>query len=954
MGNVEHHSLSIKLMFFNPRSLNNKVGKIFPSLQDKDVDIVGFSETWLTGTNTPTTAQIKNSGYDLVSEHRDNRRGGGTAIVFKLGYMVKELNLNFTINSFELKVARIKNQNSKDVVFGVIYRTGPLTNIFASEIDELLGYLCSNFDNVIIGGDFNIHFEDSGNKIVKQYMDIFKSYGFKQQIFEPTHKGGGTIDQVFIFSIDNILSCSHEVDNRDNWDSDHFPIYLTTSLSLEKKIYKTLTYRKFSSSDHYQLNEKIKSIVLDFETSENFKSTYMALNIDLNEALDYHAPYVTKTVSIIKEAPWFDKEYRQLRSQRRYAEKKWRKDKSDISRYNEYKKLSVQASCLADAKKKKFFNDMLAKTNNNPRTLFNLVNSVMDRKQDKPLPSCFENIGQMAANFNKFFKDKIVKIRDNMDTESPPELSMFLGSTLLDEFEPTDYNEISSIIKESGLKTKVDDILPSRTMKDNIESLIPCFVELVNLSLRTGNMDGLKTADIIPSLKDDSLDNDALKNFRPISNLEFVGKLIERVVLRRLNKHMSINNLDIPEQSAYKRQHSTETLLVRLTNDILIASDSKSATVVLLLDLSAAFDTVDHNLLLSILQKEIGIVGTALKWFGSFLTCRTHKTRCGHVCSDEIIIMFGVPQGSVLGPVLFNIYIRSIYNTVKLLGFSIFGYADDHQILKTFRSNNQHLVLAEDLSLCFSSIHKWMCQYYLQLNAGKTKIIVFGPPDVLSNITIMGTFLQHNTVIRFVSTVKNLGFLMDSSMTMEKQVMNVKIRCFKTIRNISKIRSLLSHENLKTIVNSLVVSCIDYCNVLYYGINQDLLTQLQRIQNAASKIVMGKFKYDHVNNDLRILHWLPIRKRIIFKIALLVYKSLNGLVPRYIQDMFYYVSHGESFRLNIPNIKTKIGSRALSVIGPKVFNSLPRYIRNADTIEIFKRDLKTYLFNLPDHQLIFD
>ena len=97
-------------------------------------------------------------------------------------------------------------------------------------------------------------------------------------------------------------------------------------------------------------------------------------------------------------------------------------------------------------------------------------------------------------------------------------------------------------------------------MKDNIESLIPCFVELVNLSLRTGNMDGLKTADIIPSLKDDSLDNDALKNFRPISNLEFVGKLIERVVLRRLNKHMSINNLDIPEQSAYKRQHSTETL----------------------------------------------------------------------------------------------------------------------------------------------------------------------------------------------------------------------------------------------------------------------------------------------------------------------------------------------------------------------------------------------------------
>ena len=358
--------------------------------------------------------------------------------------------------------------------------------------------------------------------------------------------------------------------------------------------------------------------------------------------------------------------------------------------------------------------------------------------------------------------------------------------------------------------------------------------------------------------------------------------------------------------------------------------------------------------MISILQKEIGIIGTALKWFGSFLKCRTQKTRCGHFSSDEIIIMFGVPQGSVLGPVLFNIYIRSIYNSVKLLGFSIFGYADDHQILKTFRPNNQHLVLAEDISLCFHSIHNWMCQYFLQLNASKTKIIVFGPPDVLSNIKIMGTFLQHNTVIRFVSTVKNLGFLMDSSMNMQKQIMNVKRMCFQTIRNISKIRSLLTYKNLKTIVNSLVVSCIDYCNVMYYGINQDLLTQLQRIQNAASKIVMGKFKYDHVENDLRILHWLPIRKRIIFKIALLVYKSLKGLAPCYIQDMFCYVSHGESFRLNIPTVKTKIGSRALSVIGPKVFNSLPKSIRNADTIEIFKRDLKTYLFNLHDHQLIFE
>ena len=163
-------------------------------------------------------------------------------------------------------------------------------------------------------------------------------------------------------------------------------------------------------------------------------------------------------------------------------------------------------------------------------------------------------------------------------------------------------------------------MLPKSLLEDNLELMIPTIVELVNLSLSQGSMESLKTADVIPSIKGESLDHNTLKNFRPVSNLQFIGKLVEKVVLRRLNDHMKLNNLNVPEQSAYKKDHSTETLLVRVTNDILISSDSKSATVVLLLDLSAAFDTVDHKLLLNILETEIGLKGIVLKWFRSFLT----------------------------------------------------------------------------------------------------------------------------------------------------------------------------------------------------------------------------------------------------------------------------------------------------------------------------------------------
>ena len=346
--------------------------------------------------------------------------------------------------------------------------------------------------------------------------------------------------------------------------------------------------------------------------------------------------------------------------------------------------------------------------------------------------------------------------------------------------------------------------------------LLPLILQIVNASLSQGSMDGVKQADIIPLLKNNSLDPNVLKNFRPVSNLTFLGKLIERVVLKRLNEHLSNNDLHCPEQSAYKKNCSTETLLVRIWNDLLVASDEKSATVVMMLDLSAAFDTVDHDLLLHILMKEIGLRGTVLKWFESFLKGRSQRIRLGSIVSDEIIIKFGVPQGSVLGPVLFNLYIRSIYRFVQALNFNIFGYADDHQILKQFKPVNQGVTLLSQLKDCFKEVKLWMRKYYLAMNDSKTQIIVFGPTSVLNEITINGLNIGCDTTIRFVSTVKNLGIYMDAALTMKDHITELKKKCFLTLRNLKKIRFLLTTSQVKTIVNSLVISCLDYCNSGYW------------------------------------------------------------------------------------------------------------------------------------------
>lgn len=937
-------------MLFNPRSINNKVYNVMVAIVDNKVDIAGICETWLTDNHNPTTAMIKSFGYSIIHTFRNDQRGGGTAVIYKACYTLSVFPISKSFKTFEFVSVSLKTVTTSKMVIVILYRTGPVTSLFVQEVDTLLSEISSHCDNYIVAGDMNIHFEISTNKQVRDCSNVFKSFGMAQRVVEPTHINGGILDQIFTYSLNRLLSCSVVVDVDNILGSDHYPVYCELQLNLQKKSFKELTYRNIKGIDAEQFKQELSVVLSNVATNGSFCSSVNSLSADLTNLLDKHAPFVTKNISVAPDAPWFDKEYRGLRCLRRNAEEKYRKSKT-LEDQDLYKSLCVEASVLANRKKKQYFSGVISKANGNSKALFQLVNKELDSKQEKPLPDNIEDIQELASKFNNFFAEKVDKIRANLRYEPMAYMETNASNQSLREFEPVTIEELREIIKDVGIKCSPADMLPESLLKTNIAEITPVLVDLVNLSLRSGSMEGVKVADIIPLIKDTTLDPNIMLNYRPVSNLTFLGKLIEQVVLKRLNEHLTRNNLHIPEQSAYKKHNSTETLLVRIANDILIASDEKSATVVMLLDLSAAFDTVDHSLLLRILETEIGIKDGALKWFKSFLTGRSQRIRIGSTVSDVIVIKFGVPQGSVLGPVLFNIYIRSIYGHVKRLGFAIYGYADDHQIFKKFNGKSQTTVLINELSHCFKNIQRWMNRFYLKLNATKTQIIVFGPPNVLQQININGTQLTDGTLVRFVSTVKNLGVRMDESLTMEKHVRHLKSKCFQTIRKICKVRFLLTQDQLKTVVNSLVVTCLDYCNGLFYGINENALNQLQLIQNAAAKLITGKYKHDHLDTDLNDLHWLEVKKRILFKIGLLSYKALNGIAPMYLQELIHYSHHGHSLQLSLPKVSSKHGLRAFSVIGPKLYNSFPPWVKQADNVEIFKKYLKTYLFNLSQYDL---
>ena len=310
------------------------------------------------------------------------------------------------------------------------------------------------------------------------------------------------------------------------------------------------------------------------------------------------------------------------------------------------------------------------------RALYNCVNNLIDRKKDAILPEYTSPL-ELANNFATYFKEKIINIRKSFPAkQTDPRVSYasFNGVPLLN-FEPATEDEIRELVLKYGIKCAPDDPVPVKLLQTTYDVFIPIWTELVNLSLSQGSMDCLKSGVLLPLLKDlDSiLDRDVYKNYRPVTNLQFVGKLIERIVKVRFDDHMAKNNLDSNKQYGYKTKHSTEMLMTKVTNDLLLACDRKTPTLLMFLDLSAAFDTVDQEKLLKILDEELGVRGTALEWFRSFLCGRTQRVKIGDCYSENVALDFGVAQGSILGPPLFNAYTRSFPEKMKVTRFSVEG-----------------------------------------------------------------------------------------------------------------------------------------------------------------------------------------------------------------------------------------------------------------------------------------
>ena len=523
---------------------------------------------------------------------------------------------------------------------------------------------------------------------------------------------------------------------------------------------------------------------------------------------------------------------------------------------------------------------------------------------------------------------------------------------IMNQFTPTTTSEVRSIILKSTNASCDLDPFPTRLLKHYIDDLIIPITAIINLSMQDGVVPhAFKQALVTPLIKKKTLCRNEFKNYRPISNLSFLSKILERVVAKRLNAHIEEQLLSNQVQSAYKRFHSTETALLKIHNDIICNMDNGKVTALTLLDLSAAFDTIDHSILLERLYEHFGISGTVFQWFKSYISNRQQRVHIDGSLSCPQDLHFGVPQGSVLGPFLFCLYTTSISQIITNHDVSHHMYADDTQVYIELSQSDTHKSISS-LSDCLTDISLWMKSSKLKLNSDKTEFIIIGTKQQRHKLSTHFPVKLLDNDITPSDSVRNLGAIFDSDFSFHKHVSDICKSCFYHIRDLRRIRRHIPLSTAKTISNALISSRLDYCNSLLNNIAKQDLSKLQRVQNCLARVVLRAPRFSPSLPLLKQLHWLPVNYRIQFKLSTLTYRALAIHQPPYLASLLHFsniprqLRSSTSEQLSIPRTKLNLGKRAFSVAAPIIWNELPTTLKSCESLASFRKNLKTYLFKI--------
>ena len=955
-GSSRHlgYSKGMAIASLNVNGLRSHLDEVKLLLKDLGIHILALNETKLPH-NYPKDLTCL-SGYQ--QERLDRTSGGGGVSIYIRESINYKSRTDIPADDLEIICIEVEPPKSKSFLVLAWYR--PPNDPVASfiKLEKVLSFLDKENKEIILLGDTNCDLtqkppEQTRYNDSKHMLDLYELFSFKQLIEEPTRVTSTTstlIDHIATTCARNIVrSGVHEISM-----SDHYMVYcirkFNGAVETDHKMIKTRKMKYF--------NEEAFLADVSGMRWEQIATESDDINVVINNwsnlfssTIDKHAPLTEMRVSE-KYCPWINRNLKDLMQTRDRLKKAATKAKSQLL-MDSYRQVRNKVNSMNNQLKKQYFTDRIAACQGNMKDSWKAINELLNKRSKSSNIDCLKDSGtetvrnkDISDAMNSFFCNIGKELADKIDPVPNPLLTgdyeINKNKTVFN-FKTIEVREIreafANIKTTKGFGT---DNISSYFLKLALPLIENSLAHLFNTSIQTSQFpDSWKVARVTPIFKGG--DKTEKSNYRPISVLPVISRLFEKLVYDQLYQYMTDNDLLSPNQSGFRRLHSTLSCLLKNTDDWYSGLDLGQLVGLVFIDLKKAFDTVDHDILCEKLQM-YGVCQRELSWFRSYLSNRKQFCRVNGVCSGLDDIEVGVPQGSCLGPLLFLIYINDLPQAVK--GSTVSMYADDTSLCHQASSMTQ---LNGAINNDLAKLDTWLQGNKLSLNVAKThsmlvttkqKQNVLKRADQNFELNIRGNDLD------VVLQTKYLGIEIDSSLDWKEQIKAISTKASRAIAFLKHAKKYLPMETLKTLYTSIVEPHFRYCCSVWGCCGVTGINQLQKLQNRAARILTNS-SFDAPGGPLiEKLGWKTISQLINIESKTMVFKSLNELAPQYLGSLFNRNSQCSSrclrnteTDLRLPKKTSANGQKCFSFRGATLWNSLSAESKKASSLNIFKKSI---------------
>ena len=853
-------------LHINARSIYYKLSEIKLIAKYSKAAVIAISESWLDETYTDACVQIE--GYNIIRRDREGHAGGVCAFIREdLAF-----NSRSDLNNPDLEDLwfEILLPKSKPLYIGVCYRTNRITKCF-DYLENTLSKLRSDCDFIVLG-DFNVCLIKSKGKLVNSYRQLLNFFSSKQLIKEPTRiteTSASLLDHIFTNNTEKIYQSG--VLNKGI--SDHLIVYCSRKV-LRGQIgkHKTIKIRSLKNYSPIEFLSKLRNVDWTNVTNctnvneawDNFKKIFF-------EVLDEVAPIKIVRIKNRTE-PWMTSTILDLIRERDKFLCESNKNRNDKKLRSKFNSLRNKVQREIRKAKANFFKDKIEENKDNPKNLWKQFKSLgyssKSTNKSKIILDIENNLcfdpKENSNHMNNYFLTVASKLVDKLPTAPG------IFSTTSNLFKNYYYkknvipnNFILNNVSESFINAELSrlnpkksygiDGLQSKFIKDAASEIKGPITFIVNLSISSNIVPNeFKYARIKPLYKKGN--RNLPENYRPVSILTVISKVLEKAIFVQFEKYLKVNDLLYSHQSGFRKKHSTDTCLINLL-DYLRTNISEGKYVgMVLLDLQKAFDTVDHNILCEKLR-QMGV--GSIERFKSYLDLRQQLVNIDGINSEPGTVSCGVPQGSLLGPLLFLCYVNDMPISIKC---KLLLYADDSAILVPGTDPN---IIARVLSNELSNANKWLIDNKLSLHLGKTESILFGTEKKLASVNNFHVQCD-NISVTSVKNVTYLGLSLENNLSSNSIVSNIIKKASSRLKFLYRYKDILNENSRKILCNALIQCHFDYCcSAWYTSTGKTLKNKLQVMQNKMIRFILNLENRSHVGLlEQEKVNMLPVSSRV--------------------------------------------------------------------------------------------